>query len=161
MRGCFLYGKRIWEASWITIACVYKWIVLELADSWSYLYVVDQIQQHGQMVNFWRLPGYPLLIWFTYALTGQGNVAAVSVVQGMLFILSVLEFYILSLLILRRAWIAFLLSLLVGTDIVLLSYVKPIMSEGVALWLLVTLALAVTLFYFTSWSKGTIGGESG
>ena len=117
-----------------------------LADSWSYLYVVDQIQQHGRIVNFWRLPGYPLLIWMVYGLAGQGNLGAVSVAQGALFVLSVLEFYILSALLLRRAWLAFLLSLLVGTNIVLLSYVKPIMSEGMALWLLVTLALAVTLF---------------
>lgn len=120
-----------------------------LADSWSYLYVVDQIQQHGQIVNFWRLPGYPLLIWSVYGLAGQGNLGAVSVAQAILFVLSVLEFYIISGLLLRRAWLAFLLSLLVGTNVVLLSYVKPIMTEGMALWLLITLALAVTLFLHT------------
>ena len=30
-----------------------------LSDTWSYLYVVDRFQQHGQLVNSWRLPGYP------------------------------------------------------------------------------------------------------
>ncbi len=37
-----------------------------LTDSRSYLYVVNQIQHHGQVVNFWRLPGYPLFIWCIY-----------------------------------------------------------------------------------------------
>lgn len=120
-----------------------------LADSWSYLYVVDQIQRHDQIVNFWRLPGYPLLIWLVYGLAGQGNLGAVSVVQGVLFVLSVLEFYILSGLLTRRAWLAFTLSLLIGSNVVILSYIKPIMSEGMALWLLTTLALAVTLFLHT------------
>lgn len=120
-----------------------------LADSWSYLYVVNQIQHHGQMVNFWRLPGYPFLIYFIYTLAGQGNLGAVSIAQGMLFIFSTLELYILGALILRRSWIAFLLSLFVGADVVILSNVKPIMTEGLALWLLITLALAVTLFLHT------------
>ncbi|WP_201390634.1 hypothetical protein [Ktedonobacter sp. SOSP1-52] len=120
-----------------------------LADSWSYLYVVNQIQHHGQIVNFWRVPGYPFLIYCIYTLAGQGNLGAVSIAQGMLFIFSTLELYILGALILRRSWIAFLLSLFVGADIVILSNVKPIMSEGMALWLLITLALAVTLFLHT------------
>jgi len=46
-----------------------------LADTWSYLYVVDRIQRQGQFVNFWRLPGYPLFIVLVYALMGQGNLA--------------------------------------------------------------------------------------
>jgi hypothetical protein len=120
-----------------------------LADTWSYLYVVDRMQAHGQLANFWRLPGYPGLIWLVYALAGQGNLGAVSVTQGLLFVLSVLELYILCALVLRRAWVAFLLGLLIGTNVALLSYVKPIMSEGIALWLLMTLALAVTLFLRT------------
>ena len=38
---------------------------------------------------------------------------------------------------------------LVGTNLVLLSYVKPIMSEGLALWLLTLLTLAVVYFIST------------
>lgn len=117
-----------------------------LADSWSYLYVVDRIQTHGQLVNFWRLPGYPLLIVLAYTLSGQGNLAAVSAVQAALFVLATLELYVLAALVLQRAWAAFLISLFVGTNLTLLAYVKPIMSEAMALWLLVSLALAVALF---------------
>lgn len=120
-----------------------------LADTWSYLYVVDRFQVHGQLVNFWRLPGYPLFIVLVYTLLGQGNLGAVSLVQAMLFVLATLEIYALCILVLRRTWIAFLVGLLVGLNIPLLSYMKPIMSEPLALWLLVTLALACVFFLST------------
>lgn len=119
-----------------------------LADTWSYLYVVDRIQTQGQLVNFWRLPGYPLLIVLVYALLGQGNLAAISTVQAVLFVLATLEFYVLTALILRRSWAAFLISMLMGPNLVLLSYIKPIMSEAMDLWLCTTLALAVVYFLY-------------
>ena len=118
-------------------------------DTWSYLYVVDRIQTRGQLVNFWRLPGYPLLIVLIYAIWGQGNLTAISTVHGVLFVLATLEVYVLTALVLRRAWLAFLIGLLVGTNVTLLSYIKPILSEAVALWLCVTLALVVIYFLYT------------
>ncbi len=120
-----------------------------LNDTWSYLYVVDRIQTHGQLVNFWRLPGYPLLIVLIYAFMGQGNLAAISVVHAILFILATLELYILTVLVLRRIWIAFLVGLLVGPNVTLLSYIKPVLAEAVSLWLCVTLALVVVYFLCT------------
>jgi hypothetical protein len=119
------------------------------ADTWSYLYVVDRFQMHGQLVNFWRLPGYPLFIVLIYTLMGQGNLGAVSIVQAILFVLATLEIYVLCVLMLRRAWIAFLIGLLVGINIPLLSYMKPVVSEAIALWLLVSLALASVYFLST------------
>ncbi|GAC1384678.1 MAG: hypothetical protein NVSMB33_13220 [Ktedonobacteraceae bacterium] len=120
-----------------------------LADTWSYLYVVDRIQTQAQLVNFWRLPGYPLFIVLIYIVMGQGNLAAVSAVQAVLYVFATLEFYLLTMMVLRRAWMAFLLALLVGANISLLSYVKPIMSEALALWLLASLTLAVIFFVST------------
>jgi hypothetical protein len=119
------------------------------ADTWSYLYVVDRFQAHGQLVNFWRLPGYPLFIVLVYTLLGQGNLGAVSLVQAILFVLATLEIYVLCILVLRRTWIALLVGLLVGLNVPLLSYMKPIMSEALALWLVVSLALACVFFLFT------------
>jgi hypothetical protein len=120
-----------------------------LADTWSYLYVVDRIQTTGQIVNFWRLPCYPLLVTFVYALTGQGNVEAVSIAQGILFVCATLEIYALMALIFKRPWIALIVTLLVGCNLTLLSYVKPLMSEGMGLWLLTSLALSTVLFLKT------------
>ncbi len=84
-----------------------------------------------------------------YTLAGQDNLAAVSVVQAVLFVLATLELYVLAVLVLRQGWVALHLGLLVGTNLSLLSYIKPLMSEALALWLLVSLALAVALFIYT------------
>jgi hypothetical protein len=89
------------------------------------------------------------LIVLVYTLMSQGNLAVVSEVQALLFVLATLELYVLTALVLRRAWVAFLISVLVGANIPLLSYVKPIMSEAMALWLTVSLALAVIVFLYT------------
>src|SRR5438105_2170261 len=120
-----------------------------LADTWSYLYVVDRIQRQGQLVNFWRLPGYPLFIILVYAFMGQGNLEAVSAVQAVLYVLATLEIFVLVYLVFQRAWVAFFIGLLVGANIPVLSYVKPIMSEALALWLLVSLTLTVIIFVST------------
>lgn len=117
------------------------------ADTPAYLTVVQRIQSHFLLVDAWRLPVYPLLVVVVYLFAGQGNLVAVGTVHAALFVLATLELYILSLLILRRTWLAFLIGLLVGTNIVILSYVKPIMTEGLTLWLLTTMELL--LLYFT------------
>ncbi len=120
------------------------------ADTPAYLDVVGRAQAHPySLVDTWRLPGYPLLIMLVYALAGQHNLMAVSIAQAVLFVLATMEVYVLAILLLRRAWLAFLIGLLMGTNLVLLSYVKPIMSEGLALWLLTTLVLAITYFIRT------------
>ena len=117
-----------------------------LADTESYLLAVDRIQAHGQIVDSWRLPGYPLFILLIYTLLGHGNLAAVSNVQAGLFVLATLEIYVLTAIIWRRRRVAFLIGLLMGINIPLLSYVKPIMSESLGLWLFTSLALAVVVF---------------
>ena len=118
-------------------------------DTISYLYVVNLIQNHGQLVNTWRLPGYPLLIVLVYALAGQGNLSAVGFVHLGLFVLTTLELYILVALVLKRAWVAFLIGLLVGANLPMLSFVKPILSEALALWLVVSLTLAAVWYLYT------------
>ncbi|GCE24080.1 hypothetical protein [Dictyobacter kobayashii] len=120
-----------------------------LPDTWSYLYVADRIANTGQLVNTWRLPIYPLFISTIYAIAGQGNIEAVSSAQAILFILATLEIYTLAALIFQRRWLAFILGLLVGANLTLLSYVKPLMSEGMGLWLLTSLVLTTLLFMKT------------
>ena len=116
------------------------------ADTGSYFVSVRQLQATGNPVHPWRLPVYPLFIVFIYAVSGQGNLMAVSIVQGALFVLTALEFYTLTALILKRGWLAFLISLFVSTNLILLSYSKPIMTEGLSLWLLTTLVLCAIYF---------------
>src|SRR5712691_10122451 len=72
-------------------------------DTGEYLSQVQHIQTHWQIVDPHRVPGFPLLITLVFALSGQGNVMAVSIVHAMLFVLSTLEIYAIALLVLRRA----------------------------------------------------------
>lgn len=118
-------------------------------DTAGYLEAVRQLQTNGNPVHPWRLPVYPLLIVLIYVLTGQGNLMAVSIVQGALFVLTALEFYLLAILLFKRGWLALLLSLLVGSNLILLSYSKPIMTEGLSLWLLTTILLLAIYFLKT------------
>ena len=121
-----------------------------IADTPAYLVVAYKLYVHPYLlVDTWRLPGYPLLIAMVYYIHGQGNLMVVSNVQGILFVLATMEMYVLAILVLKRTWMAFLIGMIVGTNVILLSYVKPIMSEGLALWQLTTLALAVVYFIRT------------
>ena len=123
-------------------------------DTPAYLHVVARMQAHPYLlVDTWRLPVYPFLIVLVYALTGQGNLLAVSIVQAGLFTLTTLEIYCIALLLLRRPWLAFLIGLLVGTNIVILSYIKPILSEGLAMCLLTTLVFTILYFMRTLHAK--------
>jgi hypothetical protein len=119
-------------------------------DTPGYLAAVTQLQKYGNPVNAFRLPVYPLLIVIVYCFAGQGNMMAVSIVQGVLFVLTTLEFFLLVALLTRRNWPAFLFGLLVGTNLILLSYSKPIMTEGSSLWLLTTIMLLIAAYLYTS-----------
>ncbi|HEX6551374.1 MAG TPA: hypothetical protein VF026_01320 [Ktedonobacteraceae bacterium] len=120
------------------------------ADTPAYVLVAERLYTHPYfLVDAWRLPGYPLLIAFVYAFAGYRNWIAVSATQGVLFVLATMEIYVLAILVLKRTWMAFIIGLIVGSNVVLISYVKPMMSEGLALWLLTTLALALVYYVRT------------
>ena len=110
-------------------------------DTRAYLNVAANIAQHGQLVDVVRLPGYPLLI----TLVGATHLAALSTVQAILFVVTTVQIYAILCMALRRAWLAALVAALVGANIHIISYVKPILSEALTLFLTTTLALAVTL----------------
>jgi len=119
------------------------------SDSAQYLTTARHILTQGQIVDPHRLPGFPLLIALVFTLAGQGNLMAVTVANGLLFILASLEVYAIATLTVGRGWVALLIGTLVGTNVVLLSFIKPIASEALALWLVVSLALAAVLFVHT------------
>ncbi|MFL5628072.1 MAG: hypothetical protein ACJ788_21035 [Ktedonobacteraceae bacterium] len=117
-------------------------------DIGTYLSVAHQIQTQGHFVDDHRVPGFPLLMVLVFAFAGQDNLAAVTLVNVVLFLLATLEIYLLTALVFKRGWVALLVGLLVGMNILLLSYVEPASPESLALWLLVSLALAATLFVY-------------
>jgi len=127
--------------------------VIRDPDTPAYLAAAHRILARGQLVDTARLPGYPLFIVAVGAIAGQGNLAALGVAQGALFVVATLEVYAILALALRRAWLAAAVAALLGTNLRVLSYVKPILSEGLTLFLTATLALAITLYLRRSSSR--------
>ena len=115
-------------------------------DTRGYVAVAHAIVQRGQLVDPLRLPGYPLFMVGVFALAGSDNLAAVSVAQGLLFVLAAGELYVLLCLAGMPSWRAGVAAMLAGTNVHLLSYVYPPLTEGLALCQIVSLALVVTLF---------------
>lgn len=117
-------------------------------DSTVYLQVAGQVF-HGQLVDRWRTPGYPLFIGVVTHLAGVANLDAISIVQGVFFVLASLGVYVLAALLCRRAVGALLVTLPVAANVMLISYVRPIMTEAQALLLLVCLALVLVWYIRT------------
>lgn len=115
-------------------------------DTVAYVMDARRIASGGGLVDPARLPGYPLLIAFVFAVAGQGNLAAVSVAQAVLFVLAAVGLYGLLCMVLRSGGLAFLVAALAGANIQLLYQVKAILSEGLSLFLFVALALAVVSY---------------
>src|SRR5258708_5027161 len=87
-------------------------------DTPAYLHVVARMQAHPYLlVDTWRLPVYPFLIVLVYALTGQGNLLALSIVQSVLFTLTTLEIYFISLFFFLRPTLSFFICFLPPTHI--------------------------------------------
>lgn len=149
-RGYFLFGSCVvlLTLSVTTLYYLNRPYVEVGADTPGYLAVVNQMRLNGNPLNVFRLPVYPFFILLISALAGRDNLLAVSIVQGGLFVFTAAEFYVLVALVFRRSWLAFIISVLVGTNVILLSYSKPIMTEGFSLWLLTTsILIAITLMH--------------
>lgn len=119
------------------------------SDTAEYLAAAQHIMTSGKLVDPMRLPGFPLLITLVFLVAGQGNLAAVSIVQGILFVIAVLEIYIITCMVTQRAWIGLIVGLTVASNTYLLASIKPILSEGISLWVITSLALAFVLFIRT------------
>lgn len=115
-------------------------------DTPAYLYIAHRYALHGWFVDPARLPGYPLFMRLIFAIAGVNNLTAIGLAQGILFVCATLEVYALLCLLLRRAPIAFFVALFLGANPIVLSYMKSLLSEGLALFLTVNLAVAVALW---------------
>jgi hypothetical protein len=115
-------------------------------DTPAYLGQARHILDAGRFVDPARLPGYPTLVALVFLFTGRGNLGAVSALQAILYVLATLELYATLCLVIHRAWVAALIALPVAVNTHLLSYMRPVLSEGLALFLVMTLALALIIF---------------
>lgn len=115
-------------------------------DSREYIVSAHRIMAGGTWADPQRLPGYPLFLAIVFSLAGGTNLVAAEGVQLALFVLTTFEVYVLAYRVWRRTGIAALIAALTGSNVYFLEFVKPILSDGLALWLVTSLALAVVFF---------------
>jgi len=116
-------------------------------DTPSYLAVAENIRENGTFTDPFRLPGYPLFISLMFLVFGNDNLQALSIAQGVLFVITAIEIYVITYLITRRVWIASTVALIASVNTDQLSYAQGVIVEGFALWTVVTLALTFVLFF--------------
>lgn len=143
-----LWGALLVALSATAIVLYYRATpaVITDPDTPTYLHMAQRIVSGRPPFDVVRQPGYPLLIDLVFLVAGHGNLAALAVTQGVLFLMSVVETYALGLLIFRRAWMAFAPAALLGVNLHVLSFVKPLLAESLTLPLVTTLGLALALY---------------
>lgn len=115
-------------------------------DTLEYVRSANRIVAGGWWVDPDRLPGYPLLLAAIFLFTGKSNLVAADAAQQVLFVLSAVVVYALAYDVWRNTRYATIVGVLFATNFYFLSYVKPILSDGLALLLTVALALAIVAY---------------
>lgn len=117
-------------------------------DSITYLHMSHTVF-HGNLVGDTRTPGYPMFLAVIQVIAGSGNLTAISAAQAGLYVLAVIGVYALAGIVLHRAWLALVVTMPLALNVLLLSYVAPILSEALTLFLLVAFALALAWYVHT------------
>lgn len=116
-------------------------------DTPSYLELADNIAENGTLTHPYRTPVYPLFIALIFSVFGDDSFLALSIAQGVLFVLVAIGIYLFTYAITRRVWIGAIVALLASVNVYQISYAKGIVVEGFSLWTVVLLLLAVALFF--------------
>jgi hypothetical protein len=117
-------------------------------DSWNSVgtptYIgTAQAMLQGHVFSTGRLPGYPLVL---AALGGADGVyGPVLALQSLLFVAVVCATYLIAFAMFEIRWIAFLVALLLATDVYVAAYSKEILSESLALALVTALLAALVI----------------
>ena len=116
-------------------------VSLQPLDTPQYLAVVHRMLTSHSIFDPLRTPGYPLLLAAIFIVTGGQHLEAVVLVQAALLVLAALEIYLLASRIGAPRWPAALIGVLLGLNPFVLATERLILTEALAYWLVVTLAL--------------------
>jgi hypothetical protein len=116
----------------------------------SYLVAARHIYAGSTIFDPTRTPGYPALLAIVFHIAGWGNFGAVAIVQTLLMMLAIGEFYGLAAWLLRSAWAASITASLLALNLYLLDWERTILSEGPATWLTITIACVLARYLVTN-----------
>ena len=108
-------------------------------DSPTYEAVANALP--GSFISSTRMPGYPVLIALASLLPG-GREAGLILLQALLILATVVMTYLIARRALGHGWMAFVIALVIATDVLLAGYVRVEMSETLAVFLAAALVIA-------------------
>jgi hypothetical protein len=112
-------------------------------DSPTYEFVADALPK--SFINSARMPGYPVLIALSSWLPGGREVGLI-VTQGLLILAAVVATYFIARAALGHRWMAFVVALVIATDLLMAGYVRVVMSETLAVILTLGVVGAILRF---------------
>ncbi len=118
-------------------------------DSTDYINDAHKLLATGNPIDPGRTPGYPLLLAVIFGLTGGDHLKAVVAVQVVLMVSAIYLIYLLTFRLTRNRWAALIAGAFLALNTYLMNWEREILSETLALWLLVV-AFIVTERYFHS-----------
>jgi hypothetical protein len=112
-------------------------------DSPTYEFVADALPK--SFINSSRMPGYPVLIAVSSWLPGGREVGLI-VTQAVLILAAVVATYFVARAALGHRWMAFVVALVIATDLLMAGYVRVEMSETLAVILTLGVIGAILRF---------------
>jgi hypothetical protein len=114
-------------------------------DTPSYVYQAVSFLGKGAIFNATRTPVYPLFIALIFCMTGGYHLEAIIVVQTVLLIASVFEWYAIAYLLLKHSLLATGITALLALNVYAFVWARVLGSESLAMWLATTLFLVLAL----------------
>jgi len=112
-------------------------------DSPTYEFVANDLPK--SFISSSRMPGYPVLIAVSSWLPGGREVGLI-VTQALLILAAVVVTYFIARSALGHRWMAFVVALVIATDLLMAGYVRVVMSETLAV--ILTLAVVAAILRF-------------
>jgi len=109
-------------------------------DSPTYEFMASALP--GSFISTSRMPGYPLLIAISSWLPGGKEVGLIAT-QAILILAAVVATYAIARAATGHDWMAFLIALVLATDLLIAGYVRIVMSETLAVILTVAMTVAI------------------
>ncbi len=115
-------------------------------DTNGYIVAARTLLAGSLTPNPFRTPGYPLFLAEIFWLAGGENLRYVVIAQATLLVIGALEIYALIFILTRRRWIGALIASLVGGNIYLANWSRPILSEALTTWLIISVMLCFAVY---------------
>ncbi len=129
--------------------------VVRYPDTTAYIIAARELLSGNFAPDVARTPGYPLFLAAIFWVTRSETLIYVVGAQAALLVIGALEIYALSYMLSGRRWIGALIASLIGGNIYYANWSRPILSEALTTWLIISVMLCFAV-YARRASHGTL-----